>query len=196
MNNNFTQNGNHNVQIGNVQHMYLNSDEENLCSVGTEIDYNYYNLFVTDDSNFRPNSKKSYGTIFIPIRKMLRIEYTDINISKQFIPLVPKSRIAVKKFPSVFAAENKLIDGYNEIDPEQSVYIGYIKDIDIKSDTLKISFDAPLVLQQTSLVNLSDKLCLVKKMRFSELEDSHWAIKKVNLKRVLQNANIRNASVL
>lgn len=196
MNNNFTQNGNHNVQIGNVQHMYLNSDEENLCSVGTEIDYNYYNLFVTDDSDFRPNSKKSYGTIFIPIRKMLRIEYTDINISKQFIPLVPKSRIAVKKFPSVFAAENKLIDGYNEIDPEQSVYIGYIKDIDIKSDTLKISFDAPLVLQQTSLVNLSDKLCLVKKMRFSELEDSHWAIKKVNLKRVLQNANIRNASVL
>ena len=196
MNNNFTQNGNHNVQIGNVQHMYLNSDEENLCSVGTEIDYNYYNLFVTDDSNFRPNSKKSYGTIFIPIRKMLKIEYTDINISKQFIPLVPKSRIAVKKFPSVFAAENKLIDGYNEIDPEQSVYIGYIKDIDIKSDTLKISFDAPLVLQQTSLVNLSDKLCLVKKMRFSELEDSHWAIKKVNLKRVLQNANIRNASVL
>lgn len=196
MNNNFTQNGNHNVQIGNVQHMYLNSDEENLCSVGTEIDYNYYNLFVTDDSNFRPNSKKSCGTIFIPIRKMLKIEYTDINISKQFIPLVPKSRIAVKKFPSVFAAENKLIDGYNEIDPEQSVYIGYIKDIDIKSDTLKISFDAPLVLQQTSLVNLSDKLCLVKKMRFSELEDSHWAIKKVNLKRVLQNANIRNASVL
>ena len=196
MSNNFTQNGNHNVQIGNVQHMYLNSDEENLCSVGTEIDYNYYNLFVTDDSNFRPNSKKNCGTIFIPIRKMLKIEYTDINISKQFIPLVPKSRIAVKKFPSVFAAENKLIDGYNEIDPEQSVYIGYIKDIDIKSDTLKISFDAPLVLQQTSLVNLSDKLCLVKKMRFSELEDSHWAIKKVNLKRVLQNANIRNASVL
>ena len=192
----FAQNGNHNVQIGNVENMYLTQNRESLCSVGTEIDYTYYNLFVTDDSKFRPTPDKHSGTIFIPITKMLKIEYTAPSISKQFMPLVPKNKICVKNFPSVFAAESKIIDGYNEIDPEQSLYVGYVQDINVKSEILEISFEAPLILYQTELVKLSDALQLVKKPRYSELEDAHWAIKNVNLKKILQNAKIRKANIL
>ena len=185
---NFNQNGNQNTQIAHAENVYINCQLP--LPVPSNIDYDYYNLFVTADSEFRLKPNEQSGTILIRFEKKLQLKHTIPDIRNQILPLCPKTKVRVRSFPSIFAAESKLIDGYsNDIEPEQEAYIGYIQEMIVQDDIIKITFSKHQTVYQTNLMELSDSLCLMNKPRFNELEKAHWAIKNVNLKQIFPALN-------
>ena len=97
-------------------------------------------------------------------------------VKAMFSTLTDEIQKQVLTFPSVFANEN--ISGYDHTDEDQLLELGYIRQIKIRRDKIKL---------------YSQVLCLLPQQRFNEacfdlgiqsgyeLHRAHWSIKKVDL---------------
>ena len=184
----FNQTGNNSIQMGYIENAYFNTPIP--LTPPPNIDYGYYNLFVTADPEFRLKPNEQSGTVLIRCEKNLQLKHTSPNIREQILPLCSKTKVRVRSFPSIFATESKLIDGYShDIEPEQEAYIGYIQEMKVQDEIIKITFSNLKTVYQTKLLELSDALCLMNKPRFNELEKTHWAIKNIHLNLIFPELN-------
>lgn len=130
----------------------------------------YYSLIVSNDLDI-PNLQP----FTIDTSRSLT-EYMEDAVKAMFSTLTDEIQKQVLTFPSVFANEN--ISGYDHTDEDQLLELGYIRQIKIRRDKIKI---------------YSQVLCLLPQQRFNEacfdlgiqsgyeLHRAHWSIKKVDL---------------
>ncbi|MBA9086579.1 hypothetical protein FHR92_003059 [Fontibacillus solani] len=135
-----------------------------------------YNLFISGDENAWETDAKIFD-----LDRCLR-EYTEKDIVEKFGKLGRTDIDEIKKLPCIFAYEDYC---------GKDASIGYITDIKVRQAGVKITIQK---VKELSLANLH-KLQFELDIKSWELNRTHWAIKKVNLYKELQNIGIDSNSI-
>ena len=130
-----------------------------------------YNLLISGNEN----AWESNSVIFDLNRCI--VEYTDKDLIDRFVKLGKHEVNEIKNFPCIFAYEDYC---------NKDAFIGYIKDILVRQNGVKITFEK---IEMLSIENLH-KLQFELDIQSWELNRTHWAIKKVNLYKELQSIGI------
>ena len=130
-----------------------------------------YNLLISGDEN----AWESNSVIFDLNRCV--VEYTDKDLIDKYVKFGMNEINEIKDFPCIFAYEDHC---------KKNASIGYITDITVRQIGIKVTFE---IVETLSLDNLK-KLEFELDIRNWELNRTHWAIKKVNLYKVLQSIGI------
>jgi len=184
----FVQTGNDNVLIPNYGTVNINVQAaptlppiNGTFYVPLKVNREYYNLFVLCGEEF----DKPY----IKIRKDRCLCECMTNETKaKFDALTPEMIEEIKTLPSLFLAENR---PYGRADDDQRVIYGFVSDIKIYDNDVKIYFcgyKSDIVQQR--LNELLDELGLYGNQHFNELNRTHWAIKRVDLIQELYEAGL------
>jgi len=144
-----------------------------------EFDRHFYNFFVvgndfdiTTDNPFR-----------VRCDRVLK-EYMDENLKSMFLPLSDEIKIEhIKRLPCIFANENRR-DG--STDEEQILSFGYVRDIQLRREGIKIYPHVIYRLSQQRLNEALFDLDLWGNDKCNEFNRMHWSIKKVDLIAELQ----------
>lgn len=135
-----------------------------------------YNLLVSGDEN----AWESNSVIFDLDRCI--VEYTEKDLIDKFIKLGKDEISEIKKSLCIFAYEDYC---------KKDASIGYITDIVVRQNKVKITFKKVAVLSSENLHKLQFELD-IKDWEFNR---THWAIKKVNLYKELQLLGINLKAV-
>lgn len=135
------------------------------------MDEEMYNLLISGDEN----AWESNSVIFDLNRCI--VEYTEKDLINKFVKLGWNEINEIKNFPCIFAYEDNC---------KKNASIGYITDIIVRQIGIKITFEKVEILSLDSLHKLEFELDIMN----WELNRTHWAIKKVNLYKVLQSIGI------
>ena len=171
------QSGNQSTLIGNVEN--LNLTVQSLPSFGgnnmpyqpAKISREYFNLFVIGCEEFNRN----YFTIS---KEHALTECIAPELKKQYARLTGAAIESIKTFPSIFASENRRRAA---TDVDHQAYYGFVTDIQLLSDNVKITYQRIYQLPQQWLNEIASDLSLGQAPLANELNDTHWTIKRVNL---------------
>ncbi|NLD19271.1 MAG: hypothetical protein GX663_03355 [Clostridiales bacterium] len=141
------------------------------------INRTHYNLFVTYGADF------SQSTPFTVDAKRALTENTDDDIKAEYATLSPDVIEKIKTFPCIFANENA---AYGHTDEEQTLGYGYIRQIKIRRDGIKIYPHIMYLLPQQRLNEALFDLDISGDSSFNEFNRMHWSIKKIDLIAELQ----------
>ena len=163
-----------NVQSSNVPPPLL---EPNNAQI--EFDRKYYNIFVvgddfniTTDNPFRVNCDRVFK------------QYMSEEIKPLFLPLTNDSKIErIKRMPCLFANENR---HYGYTTEEQVLGFGYVRDIQLRRDGIKVYPHVICCLKQQRFNEALSNLDLYGNEKCNEFNRMHWAIKNVDLIAELQ----------
>lgn len=147
----------------------------------TRIDREFYNLFVVNTEAFdRPYFKIS--------RDRSLSEMMSDDVKAAFAPMTPEHKERIKTLPSLFMAEN---NRYGNATDEQNVIYGFVSDIKVYENDVKIYFCGYYNIPQQRLNELLDELGLSGNNKFNEMNRTHWAIKRCDLIEELLEAGIQ-----
>ena len=184
----YVQAGNDNVLIPNYGTVNINVQAQPMMPplngtfyVPLRVNREYYNLFVIGIEEFdKPYFK-------VPRERVLNQCMTD-ETKRRFEVLTPETIEEIKTLPSLFLAENR---PYGRADDDQRVIYGFVSDVKIYDNDVKIYFcgyKSDIVQQR--LNEMLDELGLIGDQHFNELNRTHWAIKRVDLIQELYEANL------
>lgn len=174
------------AQAQNVNHvvnlilpaMYSGSSGSGSTNLALNMDY--YNLFVIGDETYCD------GHFTVPKDRALT-ESMSQEAKIQFAALNENAVSQIKTFPSLFASENH---GYGKTEDAQLAFFGFVTDVKIQDNGIKIHFRTLSTIQQRKLNEIAFKIAILGSSTFNELNRTHWAIKKVNLIEELKAAGI------
>ena len=190
---NLNQYGNESTQIAYVQHYDATTNQTVLIMQGTQpasgtvigqgVTFNYdcFNFFVLGTEQY------DGATFMVPKNRALT-ESTSDEMKAQCAALTPEAIEIVKTFPALFCSENHY---FTKTDPDHMAYYGYVTDIKVQDNGIKIYFTKLNTLPQQVLIDLAADLCIGGAKASNELSRTHWAIKRVNLVEVLEKAGYR-----
>lgn len=184
-----TQTGNDNTQIAHVEHyeqsvvIIQGNRRSRKPMLGQGVAYNYdcFNFFVIGDEAYEDE-------FFIVPKNKALTESTPRDIQDQCASLSPAAISVIRTFPSLFCSKNR---HFSKTDPDHMAAFGYVTDIEVQDDGIKVFFQAFNTIQQQKLIELSQELCIDGAKSYTELCQTHWAIKRVNLIEILENAGFR-----
>ncbi|WP_435645070.1 hypothetical protein [Butyricicoccus porcorum] len=190
----FTQTGNDNMMVPNygtvnitVQQMpqmmpYQMPTMPGCFYVPLSINREYYNLFVLGIEEF----DKPY--IKVPRDRALN-QYMTKETMAAFDALTPEMIARIKTMPSLFMAENRQ---YGHPDDDQKVIYGFVSDIKIYDNDVKIYYCGYKNDILQSIINeLQDELGIIGNRSYSELNRTHWSIKRADLIQELYEAQVQ-----
>ena len=148
---------------------------------GLSFDYDCFNLFVVGIEEYTD------PYFMVPTDRALT-ESTAQEIKDRYASFTPEAIAEIKKYPALFCSENH---NYTKTDPDHMAYYGYIKDIKVQDNGIKVYFQILNQIPQQALNEFSDDLCLKLPQSFFELSRTHWTIKRINLIEVLEKAGYR-----
>lgn len=187
-----TQTGNDNTQIAYVQHYDATTNQTVLIMqgaqpagpvVGQGVTFNYdcFNFFVLGDEQY------DGATFMVPKNRALT-ESTSQEMKELCAALTPEAIAIIKTFPSLFCSENR---HFTKTDPDHMAYYGYVTNIKVQDNGIKVYFTKLNALPQQVLIDLAAELCIGGAKAYNELSRTHWAIKRVNLVEELEKAGYR-----
>ena len=141
-----------------------------------EFDYSCYNLLVSDDDELEQS-----GCVMIEKSKSLN-ESTPRELMR-LGRLTPDCVAQLKKFPAIIATENHSDRG---TDSEHMAYYGYITDVRVQDNGVKVRYQALNEIPQQKLNELESEIGLQFCTAVNELDCPHWAAKNVNIVEVLK----------
>ena len=131
----------------------------------------YYNLFVIADESFDSDR------FLVPKDKALT-EYIDPEIKAEYATLKPEAIESIKKCPSLFVQER---EEYGDPLDSEMLYCGIVTDVRIQQNGIAVFWKHIRSVSLKNLYGLLPTLCIGWKPTISELNFTHWAIKKVDL---------------
>lgn len=137
----------------------------------------HYNLFVTYGVDF------SQSTPFTVEATRSLTEYMDDDLKRRYSTLSDDIIEELKSFPCIFANENT---NYGSTDEEQTLGYGYIRQIKVRRDGIKIYPNIVYLLPQQRLNEALFDLDIRGTSSFNEFNRMHWSIKKIDLISELQ----------
>lgn len=187
------QNGEKNVHIDRADTVNQNitfnfpyvarSSDGRMQPTSRTINQNYYNLFVMGAEQFeqdhfivQPDQALSKGWTSEELRTELG-ELTDEAVEK------------IKTFPALFMPEAK--DYYAKPSEEQQVFFGFVDGVRLQDNGIKIRCQLiwPIPMQQISNIGFELGMKDMTKA-ITEMNHTHWAIKRINLIEELKDAGI------
>ena len=142
----------------------------------------YYNLFVIGSEDFKN------GTFSIPKTMVFIVEYIEPKVKKRFSKLRDDNVIEqILSLPSLFMSENK---DYLKSYPGQKALFGRVTELVIDSNDIKIAFEANIQIIQQNITDISHSLGIIGNPGYSELNNTHWTIKQIDLIKVLTDAEL------
>ena len=188
-----TQTGNDNTQIAYVQN-YDGTTNQTVLIVqgaspaggtvvgqGVTLNYDCFNFFVLGTEQYD-------GPTFIVPKDRALTESTSDEMKALCAALTPEAIAIVKTFPALFCSENH---HFTKTDPDHMAYYGYVTDIKVQDNGIKIYFTKLNAFPQQVLIDIAAELCIGGARAFNELSRTHWAIKSVNLVEELEKAGCR-----
>lgn len=184
-----TQTGNDNTQIAYVARYEQNvaifpgAQQTAMPVIGQGVTFNYdcFNFFVLGGEQYE-------GAYFIVPKDRALTESTSQEMKDLCASLSPEAIAIIKTFPAVFCSENR---HYSKTDPDHMAFYGYVTDIKVQDNGIKVYFTKLNQLPQQVLIDLSYELSIAGAKSYTELSRTHWAIKRINLVEVLENAGYR-----
>lgn len=137
-----------------------------------DVDTSHYSLFVTHGLDLH-----NISPFVIELDRALT-EYMDDELKQEFSTLNDSAILRIKRFPSIFANEN--LD-YGHTDEEQLLGLGYVKQLKIRRDGVKIYPEVQYLLSQQRLNEALFELDICGSDSFNEFNRTHWSIKKIDL---------------
>ena len=188
-----TQTGNDNTQIAYVQTYDATTNQTvfivqgvspvdgTVVGQGVTLNYDCFNLFVLGTEQYD-------GPTFIVPKDRALTESTSDEMKAQCAALTPEAIEIIKTFPALFCSENH---HFAKTDPDHMAYYGYVTDIKVQDNGIKIYFTKLNAFPQQILNNIASRLSIGGARSFNELSRTHWAIKRVNLVEELATAGCR-----
>lgn len=144
-------------------------------------DSSHFNLFVVDDEN------QFIEKSFCIIKEQALTFAPDKITNDKYKYLTKESIESIKQFPCIFASRNHLTDTTDE---NHYAYFGFISDVKVLKDEIKIMYYMIAPIKQLSLLSIMDQLKIIKKHMNNEFNKIHWTIKDVDLLSVLDSNGI------
>ena len=162
------------IQTATVQPQLLTQKPQ---PTALTVDRTHYNLLVTSGADF------SHSTPFTVKTTRALTEYMGDDLKEKFSTLSDDVIDEIKAFPCIFANENL---NFGHTDEEQALGYGYIRQIKIRKDGIKIYPQIVYLLPQQRLNEALFDLDIYGGSTFNEFNRMHWSIKKINLIAELQ----------
>lgn len=184
-----TQGGENNTNIAHVEHANMpvlivqqtaQASSTALPMMSLELDWRNYHLFVIAGEDF------STGRFFVDPTRALT-EYTSDELKQRYQHLTPAAIEELKRFPALFMAEN---EEFGKATSGQYAYWGYLTDIRVQDNGIRITFTRICPVPQQKLNENNNHFGIFSRSRFSELNRTHWALKRVNLHESFNEAGI------
>jgi hypothetical protein len=139
---------------------------------GSTVCREYCNIFVVGGEKF------DRGWFTIPKQRSL-VSFIEPEVKSRFFN-IQDERVAerILSFPSLFMGENP---DYMRSRPGQKALLGRVTDLELLKNDVKISFVSELQIFQQNITNISQSLKLLDAPGSSELNDTHWTIKQLDL---------------
>lgn len=176
-------------QIGTVQdnrsNVLIAGGQQNQqgMPLRTNWEYDYYNLFVIGGETF---CQFSQGNFVVPKEDALT-RFVAEDIAEEIKKLDKAAMDRVQGFFCIFAPRNA---DYAEPGNDQNALLGVITGIQRQDEGFKIMYQTLNPISQATIHSLSSVLCIEGKPTISELDTTHWSVKKVNLVETLRAAGI------
>lgn len=150
-------------------------------STRVTLNTDFYHLFVIADEEF-------VDTYFSVPKDRALTESTNDELKRKYATLSSEAIEELKRYPAIFAGENH---SYGKTDDEQNAYLGFITDIKIQDNGIKIYYRIFTAISQQMLNEQGFEFGICGAKSFNELNRTHWALKQINLKEALQKAGIQ-----
>ncbi len=141
----------------------------------------FYHLFVISGEKFEDN-------YFLVPKDRALTESTNDELKSKFAALTPEAIDDLKRYPAIFADENH---SYGKTDDKQDAYFGFVKDVKIQDNGIKIYYTIITAIPQQKLNEQCFELGIGGAKSFNELNRTHWALKQINLIEALQKAGVQ-----
>lgn len=146
----------------------------------------FFNLFVVGDEDL------DRGRFIMDKSRSLTKGSVNDEVFERFSGLSPEAIEDIKTFPSIFANENTAYSG--KTDPEQLCYYGFVKEIKVQDNGIKIYFTPTCQIRQQKIMDLWQELDF-SRVGVTTLNRTHWIIKQINLDEVLEDAGIPKSAL-
>ena len=150
------------------------------------------NLQVGEIGNFTQN----VSVLVMPSKKQeSRAAISDaLMVDNDYFHLVvvggcsPESGVVTVSKEALIMGKNK---HYGRADASQNAVYGFITDIIELDEAVELHFQVLNRIPQQTVLSLADSLAIRRTYAWNELDDTHWAVKKVKLTEVLKGAGVR-----
>lgn len=187
------QNGEKNVHIDRADTVNQNitfkfpyiarTSDGRMQPTARNINRNYYNLFVMGAEPFDSDH------FIVPPDRALSPYWTSDELRNELGELSDEAIEKIKTFPALFLPEAN--DYYAKASDEQQVIFGFLDSVRVQDNGIKIRYQPlwPIPMQQIS--NIGFDLGMKDMTRaITEMNHTHWAIKRINLMEELNDAGI------
>jgi len=166
----------------NMKSVYIPVVQANGVTLPTRrtVNEDYYNLFVIGDETFT-------GGYFIVPKKCALTESIAPELKSLYAKLDMDAIATIKTFPAIFAGKNHQ---YCCAGSNQEAYLGFVNDISIQDNGIKVSFHLLYAIPQRRLNELACEISIDCASAFNEFDNTHWTIKRINIIEKLRKAGI------
>lgn len=177
--------GDRNLQVGHVEKLnntmiFLPSASIQTAQTNSPRSFNneHYHLFVIEDA--------LSGHFVVPSVRALT-ESISSPVKERYAHLSNDAIDEIKSFPAIFATKNH---NYGKTDAGHVAKIGFIEDITIQDNGIRICASYFWDIAQQKLNDCREKLAIESASSFNELNRTHWTIKRINLIEVLRDEGL------
>ena len=172
---------NQNITV-NFAYMARTSDGR-MQPTSRTVNRDYYNLFVMGAEQFEQDH------FIVQPDRALSKGWTSEELRTELGELTDEAVEKIKTFPALFMPEAK--DYYAKPSEEQQVFFGFVDGVRLQDNGIKIRCQLlwPIPMQQIS--DIGFELGMKDMTRaITEMNHTHWAIKRINLIEELKDAGI------
>lgn len=187
------QSGNHNIHINSVNTVQApvsivvlpsnNNQSRSSTYAPRQFNKQYYNLFVHASAEFPDNGP---GRFVMDADRVLN-ESINPDFKAKYATLTPEAIEELKAFPALFVTENY---AYGKALEDQFACYGIITDIIPQDNGVKIYYHILFSFPQDILNQNLEALGIQGTKYFTELNRTHWTVKKVNLMEELNDLGV------
>lgn len=118
----------------------------------------------------------SNGYFIVPKERAIT-EYMSEDIKESVNSLTPNAIQLLQTFSAIFCSEN---EDYGKVGDNQVVYFGYVTDISVQDNGIKIHYLTIKQIPQNIFNENLDEFILCGTTSFNELNRTHWCVKRNN----------------
>ena len=185
------QHGDRNLQVGEIENFTQNvsvlvmpskkQESKAVISDALMVDNDLFHLVVVGGCSLQNE--------VVTVSKEYALTASTVEEGmKELATLSPEAIEVLKTYPALIMDKNK---HYGKADASQKAVYGFITDIIELDETVELHFQILNWIPQQTVLGLADSLGIRRASAWNELDDTHWAVKKVKLTEVLKGAGIR-----
>lgn len=185
------QHGDRNLQVGEIENFTQNvsvlvmpskkQESKAVISDALMVDNDLFHLVVVGGCSLQNE--------VVTVSKEYALTASTVEeVMKELATLSPEAIEVLKTYPALIMDKNK---HYGKADASQKAVYGFITDIIELDETVELHFQILNWIPQQTVLGLADSLGIRRASAWNELDDTHWAVKKVKLTEVLKGAGIR-----